>query len=589
MKTINVPDETPELFNMVADCMSEQRRNRLLKSWMNTFRESILIEMPVAEVGKNFSDEMGRPTKELYSVCGLILIMKFFNWTVSQAVDAYCYHQEIHYALNLQMDDPFISEATLHRYLAFFRDDEIGEAMFTRITSKLISQLKINASKQRLDSTHVASNIAALGRRSMIFMVIQSFLKQLNRKDHELYLALPEDLRERYAGHNGWIFAPSANMRAANENEATDTQSESVLIKDMLFLSERFGADKRTQNMTSFKNLLRVITEQVEESEAGKKSLKKHPGGKVLVNPSDPEAEISQKGVGFKVQVMETCGDPEKPNLVTTVVPQGASVTDCVSLKPVLNVAEENGVMPEQLLCDGGYGSQANVDLAADRGVQLVAPCTTTAGRATTEKKEPFLEKCEFNKHCKLVRCPNGCAPVSCVKYPSPTGKPTQWIANFNAKKCEGCPFREECRARRKGKLMVLHYQERSVKGIFRRKIERTPEFRDTYRKRSGIESLFGRLKQNHSLRRLRVRGRKSVFGTIYAIFAMHNVMQAHAYVSGKNDPAPAGGDDPEKKNGKGRKAQKGLTKTRQKAIWTRFSPLFIEFRTSRPAEWLAA
>ncbi len=587
MKTINKPGETPELFDMVADCMNEQRKNRLLKSWMHTFRESILIEMPVAEVGRNFSDEMGRPTKELYSVCGLILIMKFFNWTVSQAVDAYCYHQDIHYALNLQMDNPFISEATLHRYLAFFRDDEIGEAMFTRITSKLVSQLKLNASKQRLDSTHVASNIAAVGRRSMIFMVIQSFLKQLNRKDHELYLALPEALRERYAGHNGWIFAPSANMRAAHKDEATETQSEAVLIDDMLFLSERFGADKRTQNMTSFKNLLRVITEQVEESEAGKKSLKKHPGGKVLVNPSDPEAEISQKGVGFKVQVMETCGDPEKPNLVTTVVPQGASVTDSVSLDPVLDVAKENGVMPEQLLCDGGYGSQANVELAAERGVQLVAPCTSTASRATAKKKEPFLEKCEFNEHCKLMRCANGCAPVSCVRCQSPTGKPTQWTANFDAKKCEGCPFREECQARRKGKRMVLHYQERTVKGIFRRRIEGTREFQDIYRKRSGIESLFGRLKQNHSLRRLRVRGRKSVFGTIYAIFAMHNVMQAHAYMSGKNDPEPAG--DPEKKNGKGRKARKGLTKPLQKAFLARFSPFFVNFRTSRATECLVA
>ena len=67
-------------------------------------------------------------------------------------------------------------------------------------------------------------------------------------------------------------------------------------------LSQR-GGQAGIEGMTSFKHLLRVLSEQVETQADGTPSLKRHTGGKVLVNPSDPDAEAGHKGAGYQVQV----------------------------------------------------------------------------------------------------------------------------------------------------------------------------------------------------------------------------------------------------------------------------------------------
>ena len=54
--------------------------------------------------------------------------------------------------------------------------------------------------------------------------------------------------------------------------------------------------------------MVRVFSEQFVDNN-GKAELNPHPGGKILLNPSDPEAEIGHKGVGYQVQIAETCSD----------------------------------------------------------------------------------------------------------------------------------------------------------------------------------------------------------------------------------------------------------------------------------------
>jgi len=64
---------------------------------------------------------------------------------------------------------------------------------------------------------------------------------------------------------------------------------------------------------------------------------------------------------------------------------------------------------------------------------------------------------------------------------------------------------------------------------INRRRREHTEEFQRKYRKRSGIESTNSLLKRVTGLGRLRVRGRSSVFMSIYLKVAGWNVLRAAA------------------------------------------------------------
>ena len=47
--------------------------------------------MPVDALSEHFDPTMGRPTKELYSIAGLLLIQEFMDWTKDEALDAYSF------------------------------------------------------------------------------------------------------------------------------------------------------------------------------------------------------------------------------------------------------------------------------------------------------------------------------------------------------------------------------------------------------------------------------------------------------------------------------------------------------------------
>ena len=66
-----------------------------------------------------------------------------------------------------------------------------------------------------------------------------------------------------------------------------------------------FANDKKASNMNSYKDMVRVFSEQFIDVD-GKAELNPHPGGKVLINPSDPDAEIGHKRAGYHVQTAET-------------------------------------------------------------------------------------------------------------------------------------------------------------------------------------------------------------------------------------------------------------------------------------------
>jgi hypothetical protein len=60
---------------------------RIHNGWQGIFRTALLELMPAHELGKHFSATYGRPTKELYSVAGLLFLQEFQNWICANSVD----------------------------------------------------------------------------------------------------------------------------------------------------------------------------------------------------------------------------------------------------------------------------------------------------------------------------------------------------------------------------------------------------------------------------------------------------------------------------------------------------------------------
>ena len=77
----NCQSATNTPFDPYDSVLTEKTRRRLLDGWPGVFRHVILELMPVDALHEHFDPAMGRPTKELYSVAGLLLIKEFMDWT----------------------------------------------------------------------------------------------------------------------------------------------------------------------------------------------------------------------------------------------------------------------------------------------------------------------------------------------------------------------------------------------------------------------------------------------------------------------------------------------------------------------------
>ncbi len=185
------------LFDPFDGVISTVGRRIIGDGWQGLFRHVLLHVMPVGNLAKNFSDSMGAPTKELYSMAGLTLLTDFFGWTASEAVEAYIFRSDVQYALNLEPGVDVCSR-TVERYQKHFRDDDLGTQVFENVTTELVKALDLDVSRQRLDSTHVFSNMATFGRTKLMALAIKRFLTQVKRHDSNAYAALPDDFRNRY-------------------------------------------------------------------------------------------------------------------------------------------------------------------------------------------------------------------------------------------------------------------------------------------------------------------------------------------------------------------------------------------------------
>ena len=148
------------MFDPFGGVLSKMARRRLLAGWQGVFRAVVLTLLPVKELSQHFSADLGCPTKELYSMAGLVFLADFFGWTATEAAAAYMMRAEVQFALNIE---PGVEccDRTVERYRKLFTDDDLASRIFRELTITLADLLELDVAKQRLDSTHVFSHMAA--------------------------------------------------------------------------------------------------------------------------------------------------------------------------------------------------------------------------------------------------------------------------------------------------------------------------------------------------------------------------------------------------------------------------------------------
>jgi len=267
-----------------------KRRQLLDEGWPGLFRTHLLHELPVKEISPFFSSQWGRPSKELYSMLGALLLQQAMDLTDEHSVEHFCFDLCWHYGLDITQESDsakYICTKTLWSARQLMIENNLDPLLFERTSDKLARVFEVNTGHQRIDSVHVFSNMRRLSRLGIFIRTIRKFLRNLKRQHAELWGLIDERFAERYL-------------------------AEKTLLQvsaDLLALIERFKEQAAVCQMHSYKLMQRVFSEHGEIK--GDEPLTVKPAKEVpsdsLQNPSDPEATYDgHKGQGYQVQVMET-------------------------------------------------------------------------------------------------------------------------------------------------------------------------------------------------------------------------------------------------------------------------------------------
>ena len=512
--------------------LGPKRRKLLEKSWSGVFRKYLLEKLPVNKVAKHFDEVMGRPSKELYTAVGALILQQFRDLSDLEVSMALAFNEQWHYALDINDESDaskYISERTLRTYRKILIREGLDRVLFETLTDSLIKAFGVDTSKQRLDSTLIQSNMRKLGRIRIFATTIRKFLKKLKRKRPDLFdTLLGSEFCDRYLGKES-----EGCFSQVKPSEASRTLDE--LAHDLLHLVELFSSYDTVSSLSEYKLLERVLSEQCRVTGSGadtKIEIKppKEVSPDSLQNPSDPDAGYdSYKGQGYQAQIMETYSlrgsatsqtenqDKKKPDLITHVEVEPAHKHDANALQPAIDAVRKRDCCPEELICDTLYGGDDNVQEAAAKGVEVVAPL---AGHAPSG--DINLSNFTFDETTHFVtRCPEGHKPDNVCRT-----RTNRIQARFNKKTCCACPRLENCPVQPGKKASYLRYDDKTLRLNRRRAYEQTREFKDRYRWRAGIEGTNSHLKSDVRAKRLRVRGMDSVrFAVILKVLGL-NIMR---------------------------------------------------------------
>jgi hypothetical protein len=504
---------------------------RLQGTWAEQFRQRALPMIREEDFAFMYA-EGGRPNTPVQTLIGMLLLKEMFDLTDGDALEQLEFNLQWHHALRLEPEEAHCCEKTLYNFRRrLMWCEENGRLIFEQITAGVIKALGIDTSKQRLDSTHIMSNMALLTRLGLFCETIRVFLKELRGEDADLYGQIGSRLRARYLKEDG---APSSydDSKTADRRRRLD-----VCARDLYRLLEQFRGTN-VASRESYQLLQRLFDEQCvvtaptaapasEDDDADDApapvELKeaKEIQSDSLQSPHDPEATYSgHKGVGYSAQISETTNPANPCQVITDVAVTDACSSDAKALVPAVERLEATGRKPEELAADTAYGSADNALEAAKRGVELVAPVGGSAPASKspetsdsaqpssgTQPLPPIVDKdFKVDIHGRApARCPAGHERYTEFEDESAPGRRHLF---FDPQHCDACPLKERCPARYRRDADAYHVMVdlRQANLQQRRQAEADGSFRSRYKVRAGIEVTNAELKRAHGLGHLRVR-----------------------------------------------------------------------------------
>jgi hypothetical protein len=494
--------------------LSPRLRNRLESSWAHLFRNEVL---PVLFRNEDryamLYGKTGRPNFSVARVLGLCLLQEFNDLSDQQALDTFSFDIRWRYALDVSDEEDYLSRRSLvefRRRLAA-KDPQMNlvRNVFDNIRDRAIKKLGLSTRDQRVDSTHVISNIRTRGRLALFSNTITFFLKGLKE---DQFSRVPKAIEKWHSSESeGWFGLGPAEQKVK-------LQELAQYIYELIILFEK---DNEIKSSEPYQLLERLFREQCEfknghpsDEESSKIQVKKKSEGETLQSPYDPDASYGHRGSGYSVHITETCNNSGKTEIITDYEVHGAARSDIGKAVSVVERLDAAGLKPETLFADGGYPSVPSALTITEQQIEFIAP----VNRSRLSDDIMGRDKFQFDSEGFATKCPKGHRPIDHRVLSSNNKTRRSLHAIFDGDICRSCKMLDQCPVRAPNHRS-RGCQPRDTVGDFRLEItpeirlrdqmysnQQTTEWKDRYKIRSGIEATNSELKRSHGLGKLRVR-----------------------------------------------------------------------------------
>ncbi len=521
--------------------LSPSLRSRIESSWAHLFKLEVL---PILLKNEGqyalLYGKTGRPNFSVARLLGLCLLQELNNLSDQQALDTFSFDIRWRYALEISDDEDYLSRRSLvefrRRLTAKDPEMKLVRNVFDHIRDSAIQKLGLSASDQRLDSTHIISNIRIRGRLALFSNTLTLFLKSL---DATQFSRIPKAIEQWHSSESeGWFGLGPAEQKVKVEELAQ-------YVYELIVL---FDKDNEVRNSEPYQLLNRLFCEQCEftkgsssSDQSSKIQVKKQSEGATLQSPYDPDASYGHRGAGYSVHITETCNNLEKTEIITDYEVHGAARSDIGKALSVIERLGAGGLKPETLFADGGYPSVPSALTVIKQDIEFMAP--VNRGRLSDEIMGRDLFR--FDSEGFATECPMGHRPIHHRILSGNNTTRRSLHAIFDGDICRSCKMLDQCPVRAPNHRN-RGCQARDTVGDFRLEItpeirlrdemysiQQTTEWKDRYKIRSGIEATNSELKRSHGLGKLRVRrAAKVCFAVACKVIACNIKRWAKAHIA---------------------------------------------------------
>ncbi len=489
--------------------MSPSLRSRLESSWARLFRCEVLpILFRNEDNYAGLYGATGRPNFSVARLLGLCLLQEWNDLSDQDALDEFSFDVRWRYALDVGEEEDYLSRRSLvefrRRLAAKDPEMKLIRHVFDNVRDSAIKNLGLSSANQRVDSTHIISNIRVRGRMVLFSNTLDLFLKSLNE---DRLSRVPKAIQEWHASEpEGWFGLGPAEQKAK-------LQELAQYLYELIVLFEK---DYENTVSEPYQLLKRLFSEQCEfatDEQSSKVQVKKKSEGAALQSPYDPDASCGHKGPGYSLHLAETCNNA-KIEIITDYEVHGAARSDIGKALSVLERLDAAGMKPEALFADGGYPSVPSAMKVIEQNIEFITPVNRSRLGNDIVGRDLF----SFDLEGLATQCPMGHSPIDHRVLSGNNSARRSLHAIFDGDLCRSCTMLDQCPVRAPNHRNQ-GCQARDTVGDFRLEItpelrlrdqmyavQQTREWKDRYKIRAGIEATNSELKRSHGIGKLRVR-----------------------------------------------------------------------------------